>query len=317
MSQYTEGQRKSFKSGSTAGAHLRWKLSDAATSPPTVALAGASDPSICINEDPVLVSGDDFAGRLSNAQGTRKMVASEAITGGNVVYAAASGKVASTGTVIEGTALESAGANNDIIEVIPIHNNDVSSSISGTTAATFEADSDLGKPRAALGSQTGGTGDFKAVIRPPSTLGADRVFTLVGDAAANIVNEATAQTLTNKTLTSPVITTPTQTISVEAVAAAGSAQGDATAATAVAPALLHGTGADGTKGIKLPAAAAGKVYYVKNSDAANAVLKVYPASGDAINALSADTAISMAAKTAAVFVALDATTWYTFSLLPS
>lgn len=79
----------------------------------------------------------------------------------------------------------------------------------GTTGATFEVDSDLGKPRAALGSQTGGTGDFKAVVRPPSTITADRVFTLDGDADATIANVATAQTLTNKTLTSPVINTPT------------------------------------------------------------------------------------------------------------
>lgn len=106
-------------------------------------------------------------------------------------------------------------------------------------------------------------------------------------------------------------------VNVEAVAAAGSAQGDATAITETGPAFIHGTGADGTKGIILPAAAAGRILFIKNSDAANAVLKVYPASGDAINALAGDVAISMAAKTSAVFVALDATTWYTIPLLPS
>ncbi len=121
-----------------------------------------------------------------------------------------------------------------------------------------------------------------------------------------------AQTLVNKTLTTPTIT-----INVQAPAAAGNAQGNGTAVTAASPALVHATGADGTKGIVLPAAAAGKVYFVKNADAANAILKVYPASGDAINALAADAAISMAAKTACVFVALDATTWFTFPLLPS
>lgn len=121
-----------------------------------------------------------------------------------------------------------------------------------------------------------------------------------------------AQTLANKTLT-----TPTMTMNVQAIAAAGNAQGNAGAVTAASPALIHGTGADGTKGIVLPAAAAGKWYYVKNQDSANAILKVYPASGDAINALAGDAAISMAAKTACVFVALDATTWFTFPLLPS
>jgi hypothetical protein len=147
------------------------------------------------------------------------MVASEAITAGNAVYAAAAGKVASTGTVVEGKAMESAALDGDVIEVMSLNNTDISTSISGTTAATFEVDSDLGKPRTALGSQTGGTGDFKAVIRPPSTLGADRVFTLDGDAAATIANIAGAQTFTSKTLTSPVITTPTVTNLTEVVVA--------------------------------------------------------------------------------------------------
>lgn len=95
----------------------------------------------------------------------------------------------------------------------------LASSATGTTAATFVVDSDLGKPRVAIGSQTGGTGDFSATIRPPETLGADRVFTLDGDANATIANLATAQTLTNKTLTAPVITTPTITNLTEVVAA--------------------------------------------------------------------------------------------------
>ena len=96
-------------------------------------------------------------------------------------------------------------------------------------------------------------------------------------------------------------------------AAAGSAQGDAEAITAEGFCLV--TGADATKGVKLPAAAAGKMVIIKNN--ANAVLKVYPASSDAINAIAANGALSMAAYTSAVFVAYDATTWYTVPLLPS
>lgn len=125
------------------------------------------------------------------------------------------------------------------------------------------------------------------------------------------------QTLENKTITGPTINNPVLMTNVAAVAAAGSAQGDATAITANSFALIHGTGADGTKGIRLPTASAGKLYFIKNADAANAILKVYPATGDNINALAANAAISMAAKTAAVFVALDSDVWFTFSLLPS
>ena len=134
------------------------------------------------------------------------------------------------------------------------------------------------------------------------------------------VDLSSTQTLTGvKTFpASTVLPTPVLTAAVEALAAAGSVQGDATASALTQfPAMIHGTGADATKGIKLPAAAAGRIVFVKNADAANAVLKVYPATGDAINAIAANTEIAMAAKTAAVFVAVDATTWFTFSLLPS
>ena len=144
-----------------------------------------------------------------------------------------------------------------------------------------------------------------------------------GSTEVQIVDASSAQTLTNKTLTSPTITSPTITGTVSAnrnvqtVAAAGSVQGDAGAITVSSPGLAFVTGADATKGVVLPAAVAGYDIVVKNDDAANAILKVYPASGDIINALGANNAISMAAKTSALFVALDATTWYTVPLLPS
>lgn len=98
------------------------------------------------------------------------------------------------------------------------------------------------------------------------------------------------------------------------VAATGSAQTDAAALSA---GFNLATGADATKGVILPAAAAGLVIIVKNDDAANAVLKVYPATGDAINALSANASYNMAAKTSMLIVAYDSTTWYTVPLLAS
>lgn len=102
-------------------------------------------------------------------------------------------------------------------------------------------------------------------------------------------------------------------------AAAGSTNADAVQILGAGPivsALV--TGADATKGAKLPAPVAGMIVFVKNDDAANAILKVYPGTGAAINALTATTgAISMAAKTSAVFFAVSATQWYTIPLLPS
>lgn len=75
-------------------------------------------------------------------------------------------------------------------------------------------------------------------------------------------------------------------------------------------------GADATKSAKLPAAAAGKMCIVKNNAAA--VLPIFPGTGDGINALTVDTgSLDIASLTSVLFVAYDATTWYTLPLLPS
>lgn len=96
------------------------------------------------------------------------------------------------------------------------------------------------------------------------------------------------------------------------VVAAGDSQATA---TEIATGFTLVTGADAAVGAKLPAAAAGKVCIVKNAD--NAVLKLYPETDDAINALAANASLDMAAKTSVLLVAYDATTWYTLPLLPS
>lgn len=98
----------------------------------------------------------------------------------------------------------------------------------------------------------------------------------------------------------------------ETQAAAGNAQANATAIIAD---FVLVTAADATKGVVLPVPVAGRMMIVKNN--VNAVLKVWPASGGQINAVGADTALSMAALTSAVFVASSATQWFTVPLLPS
>lgn len=107
---------------------------------------------------------------------------------------------------------------------------------------------------------------------------------------------------------------PTGRLIVGSAVAAGSVVGDAGAVPAGATFVLA-TGADATKGVILPALGAGQYVVVKNVD--NAVLKVYPASGGTINVLSANAAISMAARTIATFIASSATQVYTQPLLPS
>ncbi len=93
--------------------------------------------------------------------------------------------------------------------------------------------------------------------------------------------------------------------SVGSVAAAGSTQSDAAALTYT---INNVTAADGTKGVLLPAAAAGLYVEVYNSVATNG-LKVYPATSDTINGGSANAAITTEGKTHAIFRAMDATNW--------
>jgi len=91
---------------------------------------------------------------------------------------------------------------------------------------------------------------------------------------------------------------------VSTIAAAGSEQSDATAITS---AVTHVTASNGAKGVKLPTAAAGLVREVYNTVAATLLL--YPNSSDDINDGTVNVHVSMAAKTFARCVAVDATTW--------
>ena len=70
-----------------------------------------------------------------------------------------------------------------------------------------------------------------------------------------------------------------------------------------------------SKGVLLPAAAAGKVVIIKNNAAG--ALKIWPASGDAINAVAPDGAYSITNLTSVLLVAYDDTTWYSVPLVAS
>ena len=96
------------------------------------------------------------------------------------------------------------------------------------------------------------------------------------------------------------------------VAATGSTQSDA---ASVSDGFTLVSAADATKGVKLPAAVAGRTVILKNN--ANAVLKVWPATGDGINAITVDSNYVLAAYTSSLLVAYDSTTWYSVPLLDS
>lgn len=116
MSQYVDGKFGNFLGAAAITAHLRVYLSAAGT----VTLAGADNAGIGTIESPSTAASGPCTVRLWNAEGTRKMVASEAITVGTIVYAAASGKVSASGNVPLGICLEAASADGNIIEVSPI-----------------------------------------------------------------------------------------------------------------------------------------------------------------------------------------------------
>ncbi len=91
------------------------------------------------------------------------------------------------------------------------------------------------------------------------------------------------------------------------VSAAGTTQGAGTVLTSDFNVLTTVTGA--ANAVVLPGAAAGLTVTIVNADSADAA-QVFPASGDNIDALSANAAFSLAAGQSATFRAISASQWY-------
>jgi hypothetical protein len=308
---YVDGNLRSFPANTALAKGIRVKMTAG-----FLAAASSTEVELGTLEYAILTGDESGTVRLRSASGTKPMVAAGAITSGNPVYAAASGKVDASGTVFCGTALESATANNDQIEVLPGPNTDISTALSGTSAAAFEVDNDGAYPSIELAAQTGGTGDFKATIKPPATLTAARVFTLDGDANATIANIAGAQTFTNKTLTAPAITDP---VIADTPGASTAAAGTTTADAGVLPSgtsrLYPTTAADDTKGVRIAATdkVTGRCLFIGNG-VSNKILKVYPPSGGTINGAAADAAFSSASGKGVIIYCLSSgsNTWLAF-----
>lgn len=127
MSQFFETPTRPDTAAGAIAQHLRVKTTGA------LVVATASDVELGTMELPCTAAGPATV-RLRTAQGTRKMVASVAITAGDPVYAAAGGKIAATGGVFVGTALEAATADGDVIEVLPGPNTDLSAAFANSGA---------------------------------------------------------------------------------------------------------------------------------------------------------------------------------------
>ncbi len=100
------------------------------------------------------------------------------------------------------------------------------------------------------------------------------------------------------------------TIPATTASSAGTVQGDATAITTGFTVV---TGASNA-GVKLPAASNGAIAIIKYTATGN--LKIYPAGSDAINALGASNALTIAAPVCTMLVC-QGTTWYTMPVVPS
>ena len=132
------------------------------------------------------------------------------------------------------------------------------------------------------------------------------------DLADSMVSLSDTQTISGNTTQNALI------MGVQTVAAAGSDQAGAGAITQGSGAVVIATGADNTKGIRLPLLSdctVGEAYLVMNN-LSNKTLEIYPGSGDAINVSSDNTAITVAADTINIFICMDSAEWFGAELPP-
>jgi len=114
MSQYVETGIKTFTTNAAIVQHARVYLSAAGV----VTISGNTAVDIGTTEKPTFAA-EPVAVKLTNAPGTRRMIADGVIAANALVYGGANGKVSTTSTSshLIGQALEAATADGDIIEV--------------------------------------------------------------------------------------------------------------------------------------------------------------------------------------------------------
>jgi hypothetical protein len=117
MSMQGKNGQLTFIAGAALAIYRRVKH-DTATG--KVVYAGATDAWQGVTQGMCDADTDPIEIRLRNDPGTFFMTAAGAITANALVYAAADGKIAGSGTVLVGYAKEAATADNDQIEVLPL-----------------------------------------------------------------------------------------------------------------------------------------------------------------------------------------------------
>ena len=100
-------------------------------------------------------------------------------------------------------------------------------------------------------------------------------------------------------------------LTIQASTATGSSISDSALISATGGNFVNVTAADNTKAVRMPALSAvgvGAVFYIFNNAASN-TLEIFPTSGDAIGPAADNTAITIAADTIIMLIALDGVQW--------
>ena len=119
--QHYESAFRAFRSNEAIGLYKRVKVV-AEGGEVRTEVAGVGDKDVGVQWEEAFESGDVRAVYLNSNAGTQKVVAAGSIDVGDEVYTAADGKVSdthATNSTLRGIAIESAGADNDVIEIVP------------------------------------------------------------------------------------------------------------------------------------------------------------------------------------------------------
>jgi hypothetical protein len=192
MTQRLEGNVKAFVAAEVLKANRRVKLDSSGE----LVYADAAD-TTCIGttEEEAFAIGDVIGVRLLTANGTMTVTASALFAAAVGLYAANDGKVADSGTVLVGTSLEAATADNDLVEALSSP-----SAITGSIARSALTQQDLVPYTIPLEAYR--VWDAKATL-PPTSAGTDDLGLITGtvgtDAPRFRTGDAKATTVTQKT----------------------------------------------------------------------------------------------------------------------